>query len=83
VKGILEGLKKIINRNNIKNICKTKTHFEEFTDENRPEMNIYQTVNCVWSISCGCSRSYVGETEKTLGAQIQELKHNLGQRGSL
>jgi hypothetical protein len=32
---------------------------------------------CLYSISCGCGRSYIGETGRLLAVQLREHRHNL------
>jgi predicted GIY-YIG superfamily endonuclease len=43
----------------------------------RPQKDPQQTARCVYSIPCGCGRSYIGETGRPLAVRLHEHKHNL------
>jgi predicted GIY-YIG superfamily endonuclease len=42
----------------------------------RPERDPQQTAQCVYSIACECSRSYIAETDRHLTARLHEHRHN-------
>jgi hypothetical protein len=46
----------------------------------RPERDLQQMAQCVYSIPCECGRSYIGETDRPLAMWLHEHRHNL--RGS-
>jgi predicted GIY-YIG superfamily endonuclease len=43
----------------------------------RPERDLLQTAQCIYSIPCECGRSYIGETGRPLAVRLREHRHNL------
>jgi hypothetical protein len=43
----------------------------------RPERDLQQTAQCMYSIPCEWGRSYIGETGRHLAVWLHEHGHNL------
>jgi hypothetical protein len=43
----------------------------------RPERDLQQMAQCIYSIPCECGRSYIGETGRPLAVGLRELRHIL------
>jgi hypothetical protein len=79
MKGVSEKLKYIGNLYNIRMIFKTKHILRSSLMKTRPERDLQQTAQCIYSIPCECGRSYIGETGRPLVVQFHEYRHNLQQ----
>jgi hypothetical protein len=80
VNGISERFKRIGNRCNIRKIFKTKRILRGSLMKTRPERNPQQKAQCVYSVSCECGRSYIGETGRPLAVKLHEYRDNLKER---
>jgi hypothetical protein len=60
------------NRYSIKKIFKIKQTLMSLLMKTRPE-----TAQCVYSISCECGRSYIGQAGGPLAVRLGEKRHNL------
>jgi hypothetical protein len=79
VKGVSEKFKNIGNRYNITTIFRTKRTLQSSLMKTRPETDLQQTTQCVYSSPCECGRRYIGETGRPLAVQLREHRHNLKQ----
>jgi AraC-like DNA-binding protein len=43
----------------------------------RPERDLQQMAQCVYTIRCECGRSYTGETGRPLAVWLREYRHKL------
>jgi hypothetical protein len=78
-KGVSEKFKRIRDLYNIRMIFKTKHIFKSSLMQTRPERDLQQTAQCIYSIPCECGRSYIDETGRLLAVQLHEYRHNLQQ----
>jgi hypothetical protein len=76
VKNISEKLKKIGN-SYIRTIFKTKHTLKSSLMKTRPEINLKQMGQCIYSIPCEWGRSYIGETGRPLAIWLHEHWQNL------
>jgi predicted GIY-YIG superfamily endonuclease len=60
-------------------IFKTKLTLRGSLMQTRPERDLQQTAQCIYSIPCECGRSYIGETGRLLAVRLREHSHNLQQ----
>jgi predicted GIY-YIG superfamily endonuclease len=60
-------------------IFKIKHALRSSLTKTRPERDPLQTAQCIYSITCECDRSYIGETGRLLAVRLREHRHNLRQ----
>jgi hypothetical protein len=70
VKGVSEKFKRI------RMIFRIKRLLRRSLTKTRPERDLQQTAQCVYSIQCECGRSYIGETGRPLAMELPEHRHN-------
>jgi hypothetical protein len=79
VKGVPEKFKLIGNHYNIRKIFQTRHTLRSTLMKTRPERDLQQTAQCVYSSPCECGRSYIAETGRPLAVRLREHRHNLQQ----
>jgi hypothetical protein len=77
VKGVSEKFKCTGNQYKIRTIYRMKDTLKSSLMITRPQRDPQQMAQCVYSISCGCGRSYIGETGRPLAVWLCEHRHNL------
>jgi hypothetical protein len=45
----------------------------------RPERDLLQMAQCIYSIPCECGRRSIGETGRPLAVRLHEHRHNIQQ----
>jgi hypothetical protein len=75
-RGVAEKFRKICKRYNITTIFKTKCTSGTYLRKTEPKLDKLQRSQCLYTISCKCERSYIGETGRPLAVRLKEHKYN-------
>jgi hypothetical protein len=76
VKGVSEEFRRIVYRYNIRTIFQTKRILRSSLMKTRLEGEAQLTTQCVYSIPCECSRSYISETGRPLTVRLREHRYS-------
>jgi hypothetical protein len=77
MKGISETFKHTWNQCNIRMLFKTKHTLWSSFMKTRPERDLLEVAQCVYSFPCECGRSYIRETCRSLAVWFNEHRHRL------
>jgi hypothetical protein len=79
IKGISEKFRRIGEWYNIKTLFKTRQTLRSMLIRTRPNREVQDMRQCIYSIPCECGRCYIVETGRPFSVQIGEHMNNLKQ----